>query len=161
MEGWSAAVFAVVNIFVVLVFMKYLSLVWREWQLSKWWAGFAILMGGGMIVASLFPYGLFDAYGAGWVSVVHRVGAYMTFGSAVLLALLSLRRFWRESGAKVLRVVGGLFAAYAAACFIMLIFTALFWEQTFWFEAIYIGFVFGVLIAIPEKNGIHQTNGGK
>ena len=149
-EAWSVGVFLAVNGLLVAAMARYLAPLKKE--MGRVWWGLGVVVMGGLMAVSVFPWGFFDEGGA--ISVMHRVAAYTMFGAAVPFVALTMGKFRERRG---LRVLAWGFLGYALACLVLMAVWSGWWDMKLPLEAIYVAMMMGVILGVPgvvEYGGI-------
>lgn len=114
LETWSAVVFALGNLVVMLLMLYYLYGMGESWQMGRGFYVLVVAVVVALIGLSACPLGYFDtATGVSSVSYLHQICSRTMFAAMLFLTLVTL-----ASGrtARKTRVVAGMFAIYGVIC---------------------------------------------
>ena len=114
LETWSAVVFAVLNLIVMLAMLYYLYGVGESWQMKR---GFYILVVAivlALVGLSACPLGYFDM--AGSVSLVSRIHEFCSRLMFVLMLILVLVVMMCRRATRTTQILAGVFICYGLVC---------------------------------------------
>lgn len=148
---WSAIVFAISNLAIIIMMVNYLKRLRKKYGFSKLWFAIVVIMIASFAMLSICPVGLFDAnwgdYGV--VSTIHRNSSYVLFGAMFAIAIDTLIEHRKRS--RLLTIYGIFLLAYAVFSFFGYIYAPHFYiDYILFYEAAYI--IFNIIFygLIPE-----------
>ncbi len=136
---WSAIVFAIVNIGIVVAVLRFAIDMKKTQKLSKIWFALILLMVASFLSLSFCPVGLFDAEWGnyGTVSMIHRYSSYVLFASMFGLVVDSLIEYKHKS--TFFKIYAVLLIIYAIlACIGYLLEPPFYMNYIYFYEAAYI-----------------------
>lgn len=151
LETWSAVMFALGNIVVAGLMLRYMYDLGETWKLPRWFFWVVVVMAAALICLSAWPVGYFDVMGAG-KSVptrVHETSSRLMFAMMLVVATVIMKT---KQAKKWCRWAGMVFLVYGVICVVgYLTHASWFMNVMLFFEAFYLLSFMVLCFGLGEK----------
>lgn len=151
LEAWSAVMFALGNLVVAGLMVRYLYSLGETWKLPRWFFWVVVIMAGALICLSAWPVGYFDVPGMG-KSVptrVHETSSKLMFAMMLVVAIVIMTT---KQAQKWCRLAGLVFLIYGVICVVgYLTHASWFMNVMLFFEAAYLLSFMVLCLGLGEK----------
>lgn len=114
LETWSAVVFAILNLVVMLAMLYYLYGVGESWRMERGFYVLVVTIVLALVGLSACPLGYFDV--AGSVSLISRVHEFCSRLMFMMMLVLALIVVTCSRASKTTRILVGIFVGYGLVC---------------------------------------------